>query len=77
MTLGNIYQPAFNGVGKMTCRPHPIPKAHVGETIRYKNGRKTQTGKILEIAEGHGWPCYLVTTEDFPDWVGHENLLAD
>ncbi len=58
----------------MASRPHPIPQAEIGQTIRYQSGRKIRSGKVLDVATGQGWPCYLVEAKPFPEWIGHEHI---
>ena len=57
----------------MDCRPHPIPFAKAGD---YIIARGHPSGTVERVAEGHGWPCYLVRSiaRRFPFWVGHEDV---
>lgn len=55
----------------MSCRPHPVPFASVGDTIRYRRGKGTKSGVVLSVATGMGWPCYDLGGGV---WVGHEEI---
>lgn len=60
----------------MNTRPHPIPTAAVGDVVKFKHGSRAGTAAVIRVATGCGWPCYLVATNPYPTWIGHEDLRA-
>lgn len=58
-----------------------MDSVRLGDVVRFKEGSRSGRGPVIEIATGHGFPCFLVDwkhpEDPYPRWVGGESLLED